>query len=312
MRIFLGGSKGLVLYEDGEITQLHTEPLLSAIKPNPNRLVAGTESGGIVVWDGNSDARMAAKDLGKGVQDLAVSGDGIIFAGLTPAGMWSSADDGETWNEISGFAGMANQDRWKAEGGVPSVSSIATHPKDPNSAFCGIEVGGAYRTRDIGDSWTDLQLPVDDVHSIEICPAKPDRVYVTTGEGPFCTDDQGFAWRRMGKSNKKQYTMGLAAHPSEADRVIISASDGPPSTWEEDGGAGCDIYLSTDAGRRFRTVVRNLRGGVHRSALVINSKVPSEVVFGTSTGELFYSNDGGETFDKETQDLGNLRTIVFA
>lgn len=312
MRIFLGGSKGLVLYEDGEITQLHTDPLLSAIKPSPGRLVAGTESGAIVVWDTNSDARVVAKDLGKGVEGLAASGDGTIFAGLIPAGMWSSADDGETWNEMPGFDGAPNRDRWTAPWGTPLVSSIATHPKDPLTAFCGVEVGGAYRTRDAGDSWSDVTLPVDDVHTIEICPAKPERVYVTTGEGAFCSDDQGFAWRRMGKSNKRQYTMGLAAHPSEADRVIVSAAVGPPPTWNGDGGANCDVYLSTDAGRRFRTVVRNLHGGVHRQALVINAKVPSEVVFGTSDGELYYSNDGGETFDQEAEDLGNLRTIVFA
>jgi hypothetical protein len=94
--------------------------------------------------------------------------------------------------------------------------------------------------------------------------------------------------------------------------VIISAAVGPPPTWKGNGGARCDIYLSTDCGRRFRTVVRNLPGGVHRKALMINSKVPSEIVFGTSMGDLYYSNDGGETFDLEASDLGDLRTVLFA
>ncbi|MEX2586966.1 MAG: hypothetical protein WD602_03100 [Actinomycetota bacterium] len=312
MRIFLGGSKGLVLYEDGEITQLHSEPLLSAVKPNAGRLVAGSESGSIVVWDGNSDARVSEKDLGKSVQALAAPGGGSVFAGTFPAGMWSSADDGETWSEVAGFAAAPDRRRWTAPWGTALVSSIATHPKDPLTAFCGIEVGGAYRTRDSGATWTDLGLPVDDVHSVEVCPARPDRIFVTTGEGCYCSDDQGFAWRRMGKSNKRTYTMGLAAHPSEVDRVIVSAAKGPPPTWRGDAGAGCDVYLSTDCGRRFRTVMHNLRAGVHRQALVINAKVPSEVVFGTSQGELYYSNDGGETFDLEADDLGDIRTIVFA
>jgi hypothetical protein len=116
----------------------------------------------------------------------------------------------------------------------------------------------------------------------------------------------------MGTGNNRQYTMGLAAHPSEADRVIISAASGPPPMWNGSGGAKCDIYLSTDSGRRFRTVVKGLTGGVHRKALVINAKVPSEIVFGTSTGELYYSNDGGESFDLTADNLGDLRTIVFA
>lgn len=312
MRIFLGGSKGLVLYEDEELTQLHSDPLLSAVRANPGRLVAGTESGSILVYDGNGEVRVTAKDLGKGVQGLAVAPDGTIFAGLFPAAMWISTDQGETWDELENFANAPNHDGWSAPWGIPLVSTIATHPKDPKTVFAGVEVGGIYRSRDAGKSWSDLGIPVSDIHTVQVCPAKPERVYVSTGEGCFCSDDEGFGWRQMGTGNKRQYVMGLAAHPSEADRVIISAAQGPPPTWRGPEGARCDIYLSTDAGRRFRTVVRGLNGGVHRKALVINSKVPSEIVFGTSTGQLFYSNDGGETFDEEATDLGNLKTIVFA
>lgn len=312
MRIFLGGSKGLVLYEDEELTQLHSDPLLSAVKPTPSRLVAGTESGSILVYDGNGDVRVAAKDLGRGVQGLAVGCDGTLFAGLIPAAMWMSPDQGDTWEELDAFTRVPGAGSWTAPWGTPLVSAIAAHPKDPGTVYAGVEVGGIYRSRDAGKSWSDLGLPVPDVHSIQVCPARPERVFVSTGEGSFCSDDEGFGWRQMGPANKRQYTMGLAAHPSEADRVIMSAAQGPPPTWRGPDGARCDIYLSTDAGRRFRTVARNLRGGVHRKALVINSKVPSEIVFGTSTGQLFYSNDGGESFDEEAADLGDLRTIVFA
>jgi photosystem II stability/assembly factor-like uncharacterized protein len=312
MRIFLGGSRGLVLYEDEELTQLHSEPLVSAVRPNSGRLVAGTEAGSILVYEGNGEVRVAAKDLGRGVEGLAVGADGTIFAGLIPAAMWVSTDQGDTWEELGAFTKIPNADTWTAPWGTPLVSAIATHPKDPGTVFAGVEVGGIYRSRDAGKSWTDLSAPVLDIHSIQVCPAKPERVYVTSGEGGFVSDDEGFGWRPMGTSNKRQYTMGLAAHPSEADRVIVSAAKGPPPTWDGPDGAQCDIYLSTDSGRRFRTVVRGMEGGVHRKALVINSKVPSEIVFGTSTGQLFYSNDGGETFDEEAADLGDLRTIVFA
>ena len=116
----------------------------------------------------------------------------------------------------------------------------------------------------------------------------------------------------MRPPNTPQCTLALRPPPPAADRAIISAPAAPPPTWNGSGGAKCDIYLSTDSGRRFRTVVKGLAGGVHRNALVINVKVPSEIVFGTSTGELYYSNDGGETFDLAAENLGDLRTIVFA
>lgn len=311
MRLFIGGSNGLVLYEDEEITQLHSEPIECAVRPTPQRLIAGTESGWTLAWEGNGDAKVTAKDLGDGVHSLAVTANGAVLAGTIPAGAWISKDKGETWKELTAFAEAPGSDKWTAPWGTPIASAIATHPKDSKTVYIGVEVGGIYRTRDTGKKWFDLEVPGSDVHSIQVSPAKHDRVFVSTGEGAFCTDDEGFNWRPMGEANPRQYTMGLAAHPSEADRVIISAADGPPPTWGK-GGAKCDIYLSTDSGRRFRTVVKGLAGGVQRRALVINPKVPSEIVFGTSTGDMYYSNDGGESFDKVGQKLGDIKTIVFA
>jgi hypothetical protein len=40
--------------------------------------------------------------------------------------------------------------------------------------------------------------------------------------------------------------------------------------------------------------------------------VPSEAAFGTTTGELWYSNDGGESFDLVAEALGDLHAVAFA
>ncbi|HMC08360.1 MAG TPA: hypothetical protein VKL22_03450, partial [Actinomycetota bacterium] len=62
----------------------------------------------------------------------------------------------------------------------------------------------------------------------------------------------------------------------------------------------------------FRTVVKDLRGGVRRRALVINPRVPSEAAFGTTNGELWYSNDGGESFDRVAEALPQIHAVAFA
>lgn len=312
MRLFLGGSNGFHLFEDGEITQLSDEPVLCLARINTHRVLGGTETGKILKWDGGPNgATVMAKDLGEEVTSLGAAPDGSVFAGTYPASMWISKDGADTWKELPGFAEAPGSSGWTAPWGTPLTSSIAGHPKDARTVYAGVEVGGIYRTRDAGKKWFDLSVPGSDVHAIQISPAKHDRIYVTTGEGPFASDDGGYTWKQIGSGNRRHYTMGVAAHPTEVDRVIISAAAGPPD-WKGKTGARCDVYLSTDGGKRFRTVVKDLKGGVRRKALVINPKVPSEVAFGTSTGEIWYSNDGGETFGREGNRLGDVHAIAFA
>lgn len=310
MRLFIAGSKGLHLYEDGDISELSDQPVLCLTRSG-RRLVAGTESGNMLVWEGNG-TRITAKDLGDGVHALGTAADGRVYAGTIPVAIWTSKDGAESWTELPAFAGAPGSDGWTAPWGTPLVSTVVCHPKDLRTVFAGVEVGGLYRSRDAGKKWFDLGLPGSDLHSMGISPAKYDRIYATTGEGAFCSDDGGYHWRPMGTQNRRQYAMGLAAHPVEVDRVIISAAAGPSPFWNGKAGARCDVYLSTDAGKRFRTVAKDLKGGVHRKGLVINPKVPSEVAFATSTGEVFYSNDGGESFDRETSRLGDVKAIAFA
>lgn len=315
MRLFVGGSNGLVLYEDDDVTRVAGDPVCCLARAG-SRSVAGTEAGSILAFAGSGEVSVVSKDLGTCVSALTALPGGGLLAGTMPAGVWRSKDGGHTWKELPGAAAAPGCEAWTSPGHFPAVSSIAVHPKDRRTVYFGVEVGGLYRSRDGGRTWSGLGIPAADVHAVQVSPARGERLYVTTGCGvgvcgAFCSDDEGFHWRPMGTANRRQYAMGLAAHSAEPDRVIVSAAAGPPP-WTGKGGARCDVYLSTDAGRRFRTVVEGLEGGVRRKALVINPRVPSEVVFGTSTGELWYSSDGGESFDPVADGFGDVHAVTFA
>ncbi|HYR62363.1 MAG TPA: hypothetical protein VET24_06985 [Actinomycetota bacterium] len=319
MRMFLGGSEGLSLYEDGDVTRVSSESVLCLVRTTDGAVLAGTAGGSLLAWTGAGEAKVLAKDLGDAVTSLALARNGRLIAGCFPAGVWRSKDVGESWTPIKSIVGCPGSESWCGAGADPlphaTVSAVGAHHKDSKTIYVGIKVGGVYRSRDGGKSWYNLALPCPDVHSIQLSAARPERVFVTTGGGSgaggaFCSDDEGISWRHMGETNSRQYTMGLAAHPTEPDRVIMSAAAGPPSTWKSN--AHCDLYLSTDSGRRFRTVVKDLKGGVRRRALVINPRVPSESAFGTANGELWYSNDGGESFDLVAEGLADLHAVAFA
>jgi len=346
MRLFLGTPDGLALFEDGEVTPLANTGVLCIVRLADGTVLAGTAAGSILSWSGVGETRVLAKDLGDAVTSLALAKNGRLVAGCRPAGIWRSKDLGESWAVVSTLAASPGADMWTGDGdGIQAaVSAVGNHHKDAKTIYVGIDAGGVYRSRDSGKSWYNLGLPCPEVQSIQLSAARPERVFVTTGAGlggektaglggektaglgagkaggsaggrgagcgAFCSDDEGISWRPIGESNRRQYTMGLAAHPTEPDRVILSASAGSPAGWKSH--AHCDVYLSTDSGRRFRTVVKDLKGGVRRRALVINPRVPSEAAFGTSTGELWYSNDGGESFDPVGEGLPDLLAVAFA
>ncbi|HWD08815.1 MAG TPA: hypothetical protein VHA57_06940 [Actinomycetota bacterium] len=318
MRLFLGTCDGLALFEDGEVTPLAATGVLCVVRLADGTALAGTAAGSILAWAGAGETRVLAKDLGDAVTSLALAKNGRLVAGCRPAGIWRSKDLGESWSVVATLAACPGADQWTGDGdGIrAAVSAVGSHHKDARTIYVGIDAGGVYRSRDSGRSWYNLGLPCPDVQSIQLSAARPERVFVTTGGGrtqacgAFCSDDEGITWRAIGEANHRQYTMGLAAHPTEPDRVILSASSARPAVWKSH--AHCDVYLSTDSGRRFRTVVKDLKGGIRRRALVINPRVPSEAAFGTSTGELWYSNDGGESFDRVGDGLPDLLAVAFA
>jgi photosystem II stability/assembly factor-like uncharacterized protein len=315
VRLFLGSDAGLGLFEDGDVTAVSTAAVLCLVRLADGGVLAGTAAGTILLWPGAGETKVLAKDLGDAVLSLALARNGRLVAGCRPVGVWRSKDLGESWAAIGTLT--ASLARGAPDGDAePAVTAVGTHHKDVRTIYAGIGAGGVYRSRDGGKSWYNLGIPCPEIQSLQLSSARPERVYVTTGAGPapecgaFCSDDEGITWRAIGEANRHQYTMGLAAHPTEPDRVILSAAAGPPPTWRA--GAHCDVYLSTDAGRRFRTVVSDLVGGVRRRALTINPRVPSEAAFGTSTGELWYSNDGGESFDLVAEGLSDLQAVAFA
>ena len=128
MRLFLGGSNGLQLFEDDELSRLSIDPVLCLIRPQAGRVVAGTESGAVVLWDG-LEARKVAKDLGEGVHTLAVAPNAVLFAGTVPAGLWKSKDGGDTWTELTALGKAPGCEAWTAPGGgTPVATSLASKP----------------------------------------------------------------------------------------------------------------------------------------------------------------------------------------
>ena len=121
------------------------------------------------------------------------------------------------------------------------IRVIAVHPNHDATLYVRIQVG-PYRTMDGGETWTSMNLPVEQVTwSILIHPNDPNAVLCgTVDNGVFRSDDGGSSWRKLDYQLPASVcTMGLPT------RVVRLAMD--PSNPD-------DIYAALEVGGLVRSL----------------------------------------------------------
>jgi photosystem II stability/assembly factor-like uncharacterized protein len=158
-----------------------------------------------------------------------------VFVGSEPAGIFVWRQGEPTWRECGEVAALRDQHRWflpySPEAGC--VRGFAFHG---SRAYAAVEVGGALRSEDGGQSWRlcdgssgDPSLNVQpastfypDVHSIEVHPSSPDLVYAPDGGGFYRSMDGGKTWQLRYAC----YVRAAWVDPADADHIVLGPADG--------------------------------------------------------------------------------------
>ena len=228
-----------------------------------------------------------------------------MFVGTSPTGLYRSRDGGYRWVKLTSPELVE-----ECEVGAPRVTQVAIDPDDTRVIWAGIEVDGILRSLDGGDSWTRIAIPDDDIHSIVVNKTDQKRVLALTPRALYVSTDMGESWDPMGtkrfanKDNHGSYQRLIIQKPDD-HRVMFMG------TGNFNVGSAGNIFRSTDAGRTWENVKLPNYTNSTVFGLHINPANTDRVVANSCNGEVWASEDLGDSWRKVDQVFGEVLCITW-
>ncbi|MCB0587210.1 MAG: hypothetical protein KDD06_18060 [Phaeodactylibacter sp.] len=247
-----------------------------------------------------------------------------LWLGTIPGGLFRSEDGGASFELVESLWNHPTRPKQWFGGGFdqPGIHSIVVDPRDEGHLYIGISVAGVLESRDAGQSWAfrNKGLRADflpdphaevghDPHLLVAAPSDPDVLWQQNHCGIFVSTDGGANWTDISEPEG----------PARFGFAIAVAEDNPLQAWVAPavsdeirtavGHALC-ICRTDDGGKSWKTVRKGLPQEfcydiVYRHALAATGE---EVVFGTTTGNVFFSRDRGDSWEV----LSNYLPMVYA
>lgn len=347
MRLLIGTKKGAFVLAENRAGWDVTGPLCEAWPIN--HVIGDPETGTIWAGGGNEwfgPAVWKSTDLGatwthsseglkyaegedpiKAVWSLAKVG-GSLYAGVEPAGLFRSDDNGETWTHLPALRNHPTRDKWMPGGGGLILHHILPHPQDPKQLWIAISAAGVYHTADGGENWEPRNkgtrqdyAPEDQrypevgqcVHALSMAAGNPERIYQQNHCGMYRTDDGGRNWVSIEPGLPSTFGFPAIAHPTDpetlwlfplnGDQLGRTAPEGKVAVWRtSDAGA-------TWADLRAGLPQTNAHLTVLRQAMATDGQAPAGIYFGTTSGAVFGSRDEGESWACLAEHLPTITSV---
>ena len=235
---------------------------------------------------------------------------GAVYAGGDPGVLFRSADWGQTWSEVPSLTAHPTREKWQPGAGGMCLHSIQCLGK--GRIVVAISAAGAFRTTDGGASWTPFNQGVradflpnkfpevgQCVHKLLAHPRDPERLYQQNHCGIYKARLDGKKWTDISRGLPSRFGFGLAVPAAEPDTLFTVPIEGAEYRCTPEG--KFRVARSRDGGKTWKLMTRGLpQRNAHllvlREAMASDACAPAGVYVGTTSGEVFHTADGGESW----------------
>ena len=257
---------------------------------------------------------------------------GVVYVGVEPAALFRSDDDGDSWVDVPALTSHPTRDRWHPGAGGLMLHSIVLDHHRPERMWVGISAAGVFRTDDAGESWAPANRNVradflpDRFPELGQCPHKllggadgGGVLYQQNHCGVYRSDDGADSWEDVSEGLPSRWSLPLALHPRDPDTLYVVPED---RALDDEVGGGYRyvtdglfrVFRSRNGGRSWESSSKGLpdrKVYLHcmREAMTTDGFDPAGVYVGTTSGQVFYSRDEGDSWELLVDSLPPVNSI---
>ena len=256
------------------------------------------------------------------------NGHSKIWVGTDPGGLFVSEDEGNNFDLVKSlWDHPSRKTHWMGGGrDQPGIHSIVIDPRNKNHMYIGISCAGVFETADAGKTWAVrnkglkaafLPDPNSDIghdpHLLVAAATNPDILWQQNHCGIFRSTDGARNWEDISQTEgPARFGFAIAVAEDNADQAWVA-----PAKSDEDRTAiatSLCICRTDDGGKTWKDFRKGLPQKdcfdiVYRHSLASSG---DQVAFGTTTGNLFYSTDRGESWETLNNYLPMIYSLQFA
>lgn len=252
---------------------------------------------------------------------------GRMYIGTEPGGIFQSDDGGESFHLVESFWNHHSRAKNWFGGGrdYAGACSIIVDPRDSQHLYIGVSVGGVFESTDGGATWDGRNkgllacyLPDPsaeyghDPHFMLASPSNPDILWQQNHCGVFRSVDRGQNWQHISQEGGPAY-FGFPIAVDAEDAEIAWVVPAVDSEYRIPVDRALRVARTDDGGKTWH----DFRAGLpqeHCYDIVFRHALDNSgdrLAFGTTSGNVYLSDNRGESWQCIAQNLATVYSVRF-